>query len=157
MLVGYCRTSTVDQRAGFEAQIRDLNEAGCFPLVAELTQRLDVPVTAMNDAQAAAWGDYRHGAGRDCDMVFLTVSTGIGGGIVLGGRLITGRSGLSGHAGQMLVGLGGENQRFEDAASGLALRREAIAVGHDVESEAICAVLGRKSTPEELQFLAVVQ
>ena len=108
-----------------------------FPLVDGLAQRLQVPVTAMNDAQAAAWGEYRHGAGRDCDMVFLTVSTGIGGGIVLGGRLITGRSGLGGHLGQMLVGLGGENLRFEDAASGGALRREALALGHDVDSEAI--------------------
>jgi N-acetylmannosamine-6-phosphate 2-epimerase/N-acetylmannosamine kinase len=108
-----------------------------FPLVDALTDRLDVPVTAMNDAQAAAWGEYRHGAGQNADMVFLTVSTGIGGGIVLGGRLITGRSGLGGHIGQMLVGLGGENLRFEDVASGGALRRDAIAAGHDLDSEGI--------------------
>ena len=97
-----------------------------FPLVDELTKRLDVPVTAMNDARAGAWGEYRHGAGKGCDMVYLTVSTGIGGGIVLGGRLVVGRRGLSGHVGQMLVGLGGENLRFEDIASGGALRREAL-------------------------------
>jgi N-acetylmannosamine-6-phosphate 2-epimerase/N-acetylmannosamine kinase len=108
-----------------------------FALVDGLVKRLHVPVTAMNDAQAAAWGEFRHGAGQGCDMVFLTVSTGIGGGIVLGGRLITGRGGLGGHVGQMLVGLGGENLRFEDVASGGALRREAVAAGHDVDSEAI--------------------
>ncbi len=108
-----------------------------FPLVDELVSRLDVPVTAMNDAQAAAWGEYRHGAGRNRDMVFLTVSTGIGGGIVLAGRLLTGRSGLAGHIGQMLVGLGGENMRFEDVASGGAIRRAAITAGHDLDSEGI--------------------
>lgn len=108
-----------------------------FPLVDELSKRLDVPVTAMNDARAGAWGEYRHGAGKGCDMVYLTVSTGIGGGIVLGGRLVTGRSGLSGHVGQMLVSLGGENLRFEEIASGDALRRDALTSGHDVDSEAI--------------------
>ena len=73
-----------------------------FPLVEELSHRLGVNVIAMNDAQAAAWGEFRLGAGKDRDMVFLTISTGIGGGIVMGGRLITGRTGLSGHIGQML-------------------------------------------------------
>lgn len=77
-----------------------------------------VPVLA-NDAQAAAYGEWRFGAGQGTDMVFLTISTGIGGGIVAGGRLLTGRSGLAGHFGQMLSlpdddGLG----RFEDGASG---------------------------------------
>ena len=62
-----------------------------FPLVEELSHRLGVNVIAMNDAQAAAWGEFRLGAGKDRDMVFLTISTGIGGGIVMGGRLITGR------------------------------------------------------------------
>src|SRR5262249_40912044 len=108
-----------------------------FPLVDELANRLDVPVTAMNDAQAAAWGEYRHGAGRNADMVFVTVSTGIGGGIVLGGQLLPGRSGLGGHVGPMLVSLGDDNLRFEDVASGGALRRGAIAAGHDLDSEGI--------------------
>ena len=59
-----------------------------FPLVEELSRRLSVNVIAMNDAQAAAWGEFRLGAGKDRDMVFLTISTGIGGGIVMGGRLL---------------------------------------------------------------------
>jgi N-acetylmannosamine-6-phosphate 2-epimerase/N-acetylmannosamine kinase len=108
-----------------------------YPLVEELRRRLNVPVTAMNDAQAAAWGEFRHGAGQNSDTVFLTVSTGIGGGIVLGGRLVAGRRGLGGHVGQMLVEVGDAVARFEEVASGGALRREAIAAGHDVDSEAI--------------------
>ena len=58
-----------------------------FPIVEALSTRLGCPVLAINDAQAAAWGEYRFGAGAGRDIVFLTVSTGIGGGIVLGGRL----------------------------------------------------------------------
>ena len=70
-------------------------------------------------------------------MVFLTISTGIGGGIVLGGRLITGREGLSGHFGQMLIAVDDGYQRLEDAASAGALERQAAERGHAVEGSAI--------------------
>ena len=108
-----------------------------FPLVDELSRRLGVSVVAANDAQAAAWGEFRFGAGKDRDMVFLTISTGIGGGIVLGGRLITGRDGLSGHFGQMLIAVDDGYQRLEDAASAGALERQAAERGHAVEGSAI--------------------
>src|SRR5271165_1633209 len=108
-----------------------------FPLVEELSRRLGVSVIAMNDAQAAAWGEFRFGAGKDKDMVFLTISTGIGGGIVLGGRLITGREGLSGHIGQMLIAVDDGYERLEDAASASALERQAAARGHPIEGSAM--------------------
>jgi N-acetylmannosamine-6-phosphate 2-epimerase/N-acetylmannosamine kinase len=108
-----------------------------FPLVEELSRRLGVRVFAMNDAQAAAWGEFRFGVGKDRDMVFLTISTGIGGGIVMGGRLMTGRAGLSGHIGQMSVAVDDGYQRLEDAASASALERQAAARGHAVEASAI--------------------
>ena len=100
-----------------------------YPLVAALTERLGVPVTAVNDAQAAAWGEYRFGAGRGADMVFMTVSTGVGGGLVLGGRLLTGRNGLAGHVGQILTDLMAGEQRLEDVAAGSALARLAAGSG----------------------------
>jgi N-acetylmannosamine-6-phosphate 2-epimerase/N-acetylmannosamine kinase len=56
-----------------------------------------VPVVAANDAQAAAWGEFQATADRS-DLVFLTVSTGLGGGIVADGRLLRG---IAGHFGQM--------------------------------------------------------
>ncbi|WP_245196660.1 ROK family protein [Labrys sp. LIt4] len=100
-----------------------------YPLVEVLTERLKVPVTAVNDAQAAAWGEYRFGAGQGTDMVFLTVSTGVGGGLVLGGRLLTGRSGLAGHVGRILTDLSAGEQRLEDIAAGSALARSAAGSG----------------------------
>ncbi|MCS7172739.1 MAG: ROK family protein [Armatimonadetes bacterium] len=64
-----------------------------------------LPVKVLNDAQAAAWGEYRYGAGRGLDsMAFVTVSTGIGAGLVLGGRLRTGERGLAGHLGHTVCG-----------------------------------------------------
>ncbi|MCC6306199.1 MAG: putative N-acetylmannosamine-6-phosphate 2-epimerase, partial [Rhodobacteraceae bacterium] len=61
-----------------------------FPLASRLAHAFEAPVEVVNDAQAAAWGEYRFGAGRGRDMVFLTVSSGIGGGVVAGGRLLRG-------------------------------------------------------------------
>jgi N-acylmannosamine kinase len=104
------------------------------PLVAALQDRLGVPVRAVNDAQAAAWGEFRHGAARGVgSMVFLTVSTGVGGGLVLDGRLRAGPSGLAGHLGHVVVApdgpLCGCGRRgcVEAIASGRALAAAAAA------------------------------
>ena len=72
---------------------RTLSFAGGFPLEKAVAEQFNVPVFAYNDAQAAAWGESRYGAGRGADMVFLTVSTGIGGGVVIGDRLLRGMAG----------------------------------------------------------------
>ena len=90
-----------------------------FPLAEAAQARLQVPLRLANDAQAAAWGEFRHGAGAGHDMVFLTISTGIGGGIVSGGRLIAGASGLAGNVGQLLPFFDvGDTTLFEETASG---------------------------------------
>lgn len=98
-----------------------------LPLVERLEARFGVPVRACNDAQAAAWGEYRFGAGAHRDMIFLTISSGIGGGIVSGGRLWTGARGLAGSLGQTRRTPGGE--RLEAAASGFGIARAALAAG----------------------------
>ena len=74
-----------------------------FPLVKKLTRLFHKNVTIVNDAQAAAWGEYKFGAGKTKDMLFVTVSTGVGGGLVSNGRLITGKTGLAGHIGHIQI------------------------------------------------------
>jgi predicted NBD/HSP70 family sugar kinase len=113
-----------------------------FPLVERFKARLGVPVLACNDAQAAAWGEYRYGAGQSADMVYLTISTGVGGGVVLGGRLVTGRGGLAGHIGVSSLGAPSGQRRLEDFASGSALARLAAARGHAIEPTEIFAAAG---------------
>jgi N-acetylmannosamine-6-phosphate 2-epimerase/N-acetylmannosamine kinase len=71
-----------------------------FPLEEVIRRLSGVPVLAANDAQAAAWGEHRFGSGQNEDMVFLTISTGIGGGIVINGKPMLG---LAGHFGQFRV------------------------------------------------------
>ena len=79
------------------------------PLRARLEERLRVPVVVDNDANVAAWGEFRVGAGRDAPtaMVMLTIGTGVGGGLVLEGRLIRGGFGFGGELGHIIVQRGG--------------------------------------------------
>ena len=106
-----------------------------FPIQAELSARLGVPVVTLNDAQAATWGEHVAGAGRGAgDMAFVTISTGIGGGVVAGGRLLSGRSGMAGSAGQMRLASG---QRIEDLASGTGIAALAAAADHPCDAEAV--------------------
>lgn len=60
-----------------------------FPVVRTVEELLGVPAAIENDAKLAALGEYAHGAGRGfSDIVYLTISTGIGGGIIVDGRLL---------------------------------------------------------------------
>lgn len=75
-----------------------------YPLMPRLRELLGCPVLALNDAQAAAWGEYLQRPDMNCrDLLFLTLSTGVGGGLVLDGRLRIGPRGLAGHLGHMAV------------------------------------------------------
>jgi glucokinase len=92
---------------------------------------VDQPVTIENDANAAAWGEFRHGAAYEADdMVLVTVGTGIGGGVVVDSRLLRGAYGVGGELGHMRVvpdGIRcgcGNRGCWEVYASGNALVRE---------------------------------
>ena len=74
-----------------------------FPLVKTLEQLTDLPTIAINDAQAAAWAEYQALERDITGMVFITVSTGVGGGVVSDGKLLTGPGGLAGHIGHTLA------------------------------------------------------
>ncbi len=101
------------------------------PLGAELARRTGLPVVIENDANAAAWGEFRYGAGRDVDdQLMVTVGTGVGGGVIAGGRLLRGAFGVAaeiGHLGVVpdgrLCGCGNKGC-LEQYGSGTALVRE---------------------------------
>jgi len=72
------------------------------PVCRILEERLGKPVRLENDANAAALAEWQFGAGRGTqNMVFLTCSTGLGGGIIANGRLLRGHSGLAGEVGHL--------------------------------------------------------
>lgn len=102
------------------------------PAAARVREEFGTPTFLINDANAAALGEMRYGAARKIsDFVYITVSTGIGGAIVSGGKLYTGASGTAGELGHMTIRDGGPpcrcggNGCWEALASGTALAREA--------------------------------
>ncbi|MGU7771682.1 ROK family protein [Burkholderia sp. MR1-5-21] len=97
-----------------------------------MSQEYGLPVVVENDAKAAAVGEWKFGAGKGCtDLVYVTVSTGIGGGVIADGRLLQGRRGMAAHVGHFAILPGGPqcscgaNGCFEALASGTALGRAA--------------------------------
>jgi glucokinase len=119
------------------------------PLGADVAALVDLPVVVENDANAAAWGEFRFGAGEDTDdLLLITVGTGIGGGIVHRGRLFRGGFGVAAEIGHMRIVpdgiLCGCGQRgcYEQYGSGSALVRDARerVTNRDPGSEAIAAL-----------------
>ena len=79
-----------------------------FPIAGELKRRLGRSVVALNDANAAAMGELRFGAGRGTkDLALITVGTGIGVGIVIGGQPHPGQRGVAGELGHLVIHPGG--------------------------------------------------
>ena len=103
-----------------------------FTPIPILRERLSLPVYAENDATLGALGEHAFGAGRGCDnMVYMTVSTGIGGGVIIGGNLYTGTNGFGAEIGHMTIDQNGPLDNcgnvgcLEALASGTALARMA--------------------------------
>lgn len=75
-----------------------------FPIRDALAQRLNLPVTYANDANAAAFGEFWVGSGRDvASMVFFTLGTGVGGGIIIDNHLVVGANSLGGEVGHLTI------------------------------------------------------
>lgn len=112
---------------------------GTTPLRDLLQAALSIPVIVGNDANAAALGEHRYGAGRGVhNLVYFTVSTGIGGGVIVDDRLVLGAHGFAGELGHQVLepdgpvcGCGGRGC-LEALASGTAIARiarERLAAG----------------------------
>ena len=125
------------------------------PLRELLETATNLPVVVENDANAAAWAEYRFGAarGRD-DVVMVTVGTGIGGALILGGSLYRGGFGQAGEVGHLVLDPDGpacgcgRRGCWEQFASGNALLRDARArAADDREGARLLLSLG-DGTPE---------
>ncbi|GAA1800673.1 ROK family glucokinase [Luedemannella flava] len=115
------------------------------PLRDKVAERVDLPVIVENDGNVAAWAEFQFGAARAAEksMVLVTVGTGIGSGIVLGGDLVRGANGIAAEIGHMRAVPGGRpcgcgrQGCIEQYASGSALVRYARDVAtHDAAAAA---------------------
>lgn len=128
------------------------------PLRVEVERSVGIPTIIENDANAAVWGEYIHGAGRNRDdLVLVTVGTGIGGGLVLGKKLQRGAHGIGSEFGHLrLVPDGrlcgcGRYGCWEQYASGNALVRTARSLASDRRSEAGVLMSYGDGTPEGVE------
>ncbi len=114
-----------------------------IPLAGILNERFGVPVKLGNDANMAALGEWRYGAGQGHhNLIYLTISTGIGGGVICDDRLLLGANGLAAELGHVTVLPDGpvcscgRRGHLEAIASGTAIGRyvaEQIALGVPTE------------------------
>ncbi len=105
---GVSAPGPIDARAGIITDPPNLPGWHNVPLASSLHERLSVPTLLENDANCQGVAEHQFGAGRGyAHMIFITVSTGIGGGIILNNELYTGASGAAGEIGHIGVSIDG--------------------------------------------------
>src|SRR5919112_4411165 len=131
----------------------NLHEIEDIRLDEEIEDRTGLRVTVENNANAAAWGEFRYGSGADVDhQVFITLGTGVGGGVITHGVLLRGAQGAGGELGHVTLdptgprcGCGNRGC-LEALASGTAIRRRA----REIASEQPYSALGRLAVGREV-------
>jgi glucokinase len=117
-----------------------------YPMRDSLAKRLGTKILLENDANAASLGEKWMGAGRGVDdLVLLTLGTGVGGGIIVGGRILHGQIGMAGELGHITVSPNGNpcgcgnRGCLEKHASATAISAMArlLGLGHDVTSQQV--------------------
>ena len=157
--IGVATPGPLDNRTGFIYWPPNLPSWEHVPLRDIFQQHFQpdqLPIYIENDANTAALGEYLFGSGRGCkNMVYLTVSTGIGGGVILNGKLFEGASGTAGELGHMSIDWQGERCScgnrgcLENYASGTAIARianAAIDTGQGAELLAFVDTMQQHST-----------
>lgn len=129
--IGIGAPGPLDAGAGVVLHAPNLEGWDDIPLAELLRRRWNCPVHLQNDANLAALGEWTYGSGRGVDdLVMLTLGTGIGGGVIVAGRLLEGEAGLAGEIGHIPVALDGplcscgQAGHLEAFASGTAIAAE---------------------------------
>lgn len=131
--IGIAAAGILDIDRGIVTTLPNLPHWHNVPLRDIFADRLGVVTYLINDANAAALGEHRFGAGIGFDnIIYLTVSTGIGGGIIIDGELYSGADGCAGELGHMTIEADGPQCHcgnfgcLEAMASGWAVAKEAM-------------------------------
>jgi glucokinase len=102
--IGIASPGPLDPHTGTILATPNIPEWQNFPVAAKLSQHFNVPVYLDNDANMAGLAEWQFGAGRGHDnLVYLTISTGIGGGVISQGCLIQGFRGMGAELGHMII------------------------------------------------------
>ncbi len=102
--IGVACPGPLDPHTGYILKTPNIKEWQNFPLGPKLSEQFDVPVFVDNDANLAALGEWKFGAGRGHkDVLYLTISTGVGGGVIADDHLLQGYHGLATELGHTIV------------------------------------------------------
>ncbi len=133
------------------------------PLRKMLQDRLKTPVVLENDANAACWGEYVLGAGKDVNnMAFFTLGTGIGGGLVIDGKLIHGHDNNAAELGHVIIypdgrqcgcGQRGCVEAYASADSTARRATEAVLAGAESALKDVLARNGRITSKDVYQYV----
>jgi glucokinase len=130
--IGLGAPGPLDPKRGIVIEAPNLPGWLNIPLRDRLEQHFEVPVALGNDANLAALGEWRHGAGRGThNLMFLILGTGIGGGVIIDDHLLVGTRGMAAELGHMTVRPDGpmcgcgQRGHLEAVASGPAIGRQA--------------------------------
>lgn len=130
--IGLACAGIIDMEKGIVTTSPNIPEFQDFPVKQKIEERFGLPTCLLNDACAAALGEHTFGAGRGFHhLLYLTVSTGIGGGIIADDRLYLGAQGAAGEVGHQVIEAEGPRCHcgsrgcLEALASGWAIAREA--------------------------------
>ena len=146
--------ATIDHRRGVAINAVNLDIRD-VPIAEVVRERTGLPVFLDNDANVAALAEHRFGAAKGAaNVVMLTIGTGIGGGLIIGGELYRGTIGAASEPGHMVVDLNGppcqgscpNHGCLETMASGTALAREGTAAAGDNPSSALGLALAREGS-----------
>ena len=146
--VGIGSPGPIDFKAGKVMFAPNIPGMVDVPIVESLQARLQLPVVLENDANAAGYAEHLYGAAKDLDSsIFVTISTGIGGGIFIGDQVLHGAHGVAGEIGHMTlvnsgpIGGDGHYGSLEALAAGRSIARDAsYAYGRDLRTEEVFAL-----------------
>jgi len=160
--VGVSCAGIINTRDGIVIHSPNVAALRRTPLRTLLAERFGVSVRLSNDASLAALGEWEFGLRRSVqDLVYVTVSTGIGGGIIAGGRLLEGALGAGGEVGHMTVDVNGpacpcgRSGCWEALASGRALAERTVRRLEEGESSIIGELAGGDMANVDAQLVAI--
>ncbi len=141
--IGISSPGPLNPMAGIVVSAPNLPGWHNIPLRNILQKEFDVPVYLGNDANLAALAEATSGAARGYqDVVFLTISTGIGGGVITGGKLIIGVEGIGAECGHIIMVVDGRVTDWEKEAAGPAIGRQAQEAIQKGEKSAMLEMAG---------------
>jgi glucokinase len=163
--VGLGVPGLIDQTIGGVQQSPNLAVIQGLPLVAELARRLKLPTSGVqleNDANSAAIGEHWLGGGRaQQDLLLLTLGTGVGGGLILGGELYAGPGGMAGEVGHIVIEPNGplcgcgSHGCLEMLASASAASRRAAEAGLTGDLVRLAELARERNGPERALLFAI--